>query len=245
MQPQPDVAALFGVDARLQRRRRRGQHDWRAFEPRAHYRHVAGVVDDAVFLLVGALVFLIDHDQAEFGERQEQRRAGADDHLRLAAGDGAPQPFALARRHARMPLGRAHAKTLGEAVEKLRRQRNLGHQDQRLASGDERRRDRLEIDLRLAGSGHAFEQEWLERARLDRCAERLRRLGLIGLQRSLRESLHRAAARRVRAPARRLECAVVDEAVDDARAASRASASADLASGPAGERLQHGGARGG
>ena len=42
-------------------------------------RHVAGVVDDAVFLLEGGLVLLVDHDQAEIGEGQEQGGARADD----------------------------------------------------------------------------------------------------------------------------------------------------------------------
>ena len=31
----------------------------------AHHRHVAGIVEDAVFLLVGGVVLLIDDDQAK------------------------------------------------------------------------------------------------------------------------------------------------------------------------------------
>ncbi len=57
-----------------------------------------------------------------------------------------------------MPFGRAHAEALREAVEELRRERDLGHQDQRLAALADRLGDRLEIDLGLARAGHAVEQ---------------------------------------------------------------------------------------
>ncbi len=43
-----------------------------------HHGHVAGVVVDAVRLLEGAVMLLVEDDQAEFVERQEQRRARAD-----------------------------------------------------------------------------------------------------------------------------------------------------------------------
>ena len=127
-------------------------------QPRAHHRHVARVIDDAVLLLVGALVLLIDDDEAEVGERQEQRRARADDHARLAARRPPPRALALALGQARMPFGRPHAEARGEAVEKLRGQRDLRQQDERLALLPQGFRDRLEIDLGLARSGDAFEQ---------------------------------------------------------------------------------------
>ena len=46
------------------------------------------MVDHAVLLLEGGLVLLIDHDQAEIGEGQEQRAAGADLALVFFAGHG-------------------------------------------------------------------------------------------------------------------------------------------------------------
>ncbi len=130
---EPAVASAFGVEPGLDRRRRRGQHDRRLLEPRAHHRHVARVVDDALLLLVGALVLLIDDDEAEVGERQEQRRARADNDGRLAARDRRPDAFALALGEAGVPFGRPCAETRGEAVEKLRGQRDLRQQHQRLA----------------------------------------------------------------------------------------------------------------
>jgi primosomal protein N' (replication factor Y) len=61
----------------------------------AHHRHVAGVILDALFLLEAWFVSFVDDNQAEVGIGQEQRRARADDHLRLAARDGPPGPPAL------------------------------------------------------------------------------------------------------------------------------------------------------
>ena len=155
---QPAYRPALGVDARLDRGRGRGEHDRRLLEPGAHDAHVAGVVDDAVLLFVGALVLLVDDDQAEVGEGQEERRARADDRPRLAARDRAPGPLALARREARVPFRRARAEARREPVEKLRGERDLRQQHERLPALSQRLGDRLEIDFRLAGAGDAFEQ---------------------------------------------------------------------------------------
>ena len=157
-QQQAAIAALFGVDARLDGGRGGGEYRGAVFEPRAHHRHVARIVGDAVLLLVGAFVFLIDDDEPQLLEGQEQRRARARDDLHLAARHAGPDARALARRHARMPFGRAHAEALGEAVEKLARERDFRHQDQRLPAVLDGCRDGLEIDLRLARAGDAFQQ---------------------------------------------------------------------------------------
>ena len=63
-----------------------------------------------------------------------------------------------------MPFGRPRAETGGEAVEKLRGQRDLRQEHERLALLPQSFGDRLEIDLGLARSGHALEQGRRERA---------------------------------------------------------------------------------
>src|SRR5579883_1825993 len=68
---QPCVASVLGIDPRLDRRRRRSEHDGGAFDPPAHHRHVAGMVRDAVLLFVRGLVLLVDDDQAEIAKGQE------------------------------------------------------------------------------------------------------------------------------------------------------------------------------
>ena len=65
------VAAAGGVDARFDRGRRRGEHERRALDARAHHRHVAGVIVDAILLLIGALMLLIDDDEPQIAKRQE------------------------------------------------------------------------------------------------------------------------------------------------------------------------------
>ena len=103
-------------------------------------------------------MLLIDDDQSEIVVRQEQRRAGADDDAHLPGGDRAPGPRAQALRQLRVPLGRAHAEALGETVEELRGQGDLGHEHQRLPPAPDDLADRLEIDLRLARAGDPVEQ---------------------------------------------------------------------------------------
>ena len=138
----------------------------------AHHRHVAGVIVHAVFLLVGRVVLLIDDDQAEIGVGQKQRRARADDDGDFAVGDRPPGARAAARRELRMPFRRAHAEARGEAVEELRGERDLRHQDQALPAGADRVGHRLEINFGLARAGDAVEQRDRIAALGDGCFQR-------------------------------------------------------------------------
>ncbi len=181
-QPQPAIAPGLGVDPRLDRGRGGGEHDRRLLEPRAHDAHVAGVVDDAVLLLVGALVLLVDDDQAEIGEGQKQRRARPDDRPRLPARDRAPGPLPLALGQARVPFRRPRAEPRREPVEELGGQRDFRQQHERLPPLPQRLGDRLEIDLRLARAGDAFEQRRGKGAGRDAGGEVVGRGLLVGVE---------------------------------------------------------------
>ena len=157
-QRKPRIAAAPRIDLGLDRRRRRRQHHRDFRDVAAHHRHVAGVIAHAVLLLVGGVVLLIDDDQAEIGIGQKQRRARADDDRYFAFGDGPPGARAPARRQFRMPFRRPRAEARGEAVEELRGERDLRHQDQALPAAADRVRHRLEINFGLAGAGDAVEQ---------------------------------------------------------------------------------------
>ena len=64
------------IDIGFQRRRGAGQHDRAILDACAHHRHVAGVIDGAVFLLVGLLMLFIDDDEAELAKgRNSDERA--------------------------------------------------------------------------------------------------------------------------------------------------------------------------
>ena len=167
------VAAAPRVDFRFDRGRRRGQHHRNFRDAAAHHRHVAGVVMRAVLLLVGGVVLFIDDDQAEIGIRQKQRRARADHHRDLVRRHRRPGALAHARRNLRMPFRRPHAEARGEAVERLRGERDLRHQDQRLPLLADVLRHRLEIDFGLAGAGDAVEQRHGVAALIDRGAQRV------------------------------------------------------------------------
>ena len=103
-------------------------------------------------------MLLVDHDQAEIGERQEQRRTGAHHHAHPALGDGAPGLAPLQAGQAGMPRRRHGAEAILEAFQPLRGEGDFGQQHQDLPAGGEGRCDGLEIDLGLAGAGYAIEQ---------------------------------------------------------------------------------------
>ena len=103
-------------------------------------------------------MLFVDDDQAEFAKRQEQRRARTRDDPDAPVGDLPPDLFASLRGEIGVPFGGRRAKAAMKAFHECLRQRDLGQQNQHLLSLFQRRCDRLEIDLGLAGTGHAFQQ---------------------------------------------------------------------------------------
>ena len=118
-----------------------------------------------------------------------------------------------------MPFGRPGAETRGKPVEKLRGQRDFRQQHESLAALPQDFGDGLEINLRLARSGHAFEQGRRECAVSDAPSEIVGRDALIGVE--ARQAEIRVERRRARFRGQRDggERAIRDEAVDHARRA--------------------------
>ncbi len=135
--------------------------------PGADEREVAGVVARRELLLVGGVLLLVDHDQAEVGDRREQGRAGAEHHARLAAAHPLPLLVALADAHPRMQDGEVIAEAQLDGAGEGRHERDLGHQQDRRPPAGERLLGGPQIDLGLAGAGHPLEQERRELAGLD------------------------------------------------------------------------------
>ena len=210
------VAPGFGVDARFDGGRRRGEDDRGVFEARAHHRHVARMIGGAVVLLVGALMFFVDHDEAQIAERQKQRRARAGDDAQLAGRGRPPDARALLLANARVPFGRLFAEARGEAFEKLRGERDLRHHDQRLSAVLQRGGYGLEIDFGLAGAGDAFEQERLVAFGLHGLDQRLRRQALGGFERRRGEIGIERSRDRLGRRGDGFQRPFVDESVDDA-----------------------------
>src|SRR5262249_11137092 len=130
-----------------------------------------------VLLFERTVVFFVDDDEPERGERHEDRAAGTDQYLcgTVAASLPHVDAFALAERGV---IRRGITKSLATSHERLRRQRDHGNENERLLAALERRLDRLEIDLGLAAAGHAVDQKTLEAA--ERGARRLDRETLFG-----------------------------------------------------------------
>jgi len=152
------IAAPVGIDDGFKRGCGRRQDNREFSDGAIEHGHVAGVVGDAVVLLVGAFMFLIDNDEAQLFPWQEKSGAGADDYFCLAASNAAPDAFAFAGPQVGMPLGGLAGKAGFNAGDESSGERNFGKQQEYLPAGGESRRHGFEINLGLAGTGDAIKE---------------------------------------------------------------------------------------
>ncbi len=115
-----------------------------------------------------------------------------------------------------MPFGRPHAEPRREPVEELRRQRDFRHQDERLSTVAERGGDGLEIDLRLARAGHAFQQRRREFSRTDCFAQCLGGAALLRAERRRGEIGIGPLGDRFSRQGERFQRTAIDERIDHA-----------------------------
>ncbi len=207
------LAALRVVEG-LHRRRGRAQHHRRAAELAAHHGHVAAVVARHLFLLVGAVLLFVHHDQGEVAHRREHRRARPHDHARIAVADAVPLlgPLGIGERGVQdRDLVSENLMQVGGG---LRRQADLRHQQDRRPAGGEHVLHGRQVHRRLARAGDAEQQRDREPLLFDPFANlfesrRLRRVereverGLAfktrnGKLRRLFEDVHDAAPRQRR-----------------------------------------------
>ena len=125
----------------------------------AHLGDPAGVVARVTLVLVGALVLLVDDDQAKVAHRREHGRAGPDTDARLAAAQALPFVVALAHAERRVQHRHHVAKARLKSPQDLRRERDLGDQHDRRAAPLQGILDRVQVDLGLARAGHAVQQK--------------------------------------------------------------------------------------
>jgi hypothetical protein len=157
----------------LQRGRGGAQHDRDVALVRAPDRHVARRVAQALLLLEGGIVLLVDHDQAQARQRHEYRKTGTEHNV------GPPglgvEETARACRIGHATVGAHHVgvrKTRGDTTFQLRRKRDFGHQHQCLAAARQNFGNGAQVNLGLAAAGHAVQQEGLELARSNECRHR-------------------------------------------------------------------------
>ena len=104
-------------------------------------------------------MLLVDADDAHLAERREDRGARPDDDLRLPERDSLALVAALCVGQAGMQQRDRIAEARLEPSERLRGQRDLGHEHDRCLAALQRRRARLQVDLGLAATGFAVEKE--------------------------------------------------------------------------------------
>ncbi len=193
---QQRVLAALGVIPALEAGRGRTQHHARAGRLRAHDGHVAAVVARRFFLFIALVVLLVHHDQAQIAHGRENPGARAHHHRRRARAN--PPPLIGALRIAEGAVQNGHA--IAEAAEELAghggRQGDFRHQQQRAAAAGQRRVDSVQVDLGLARSGHAMQQESAEFVRLNGGADLLEGGGLRRVERVRRA--HRSGVDRQR-----------------------------------------------
>ena len=117
------------------------------------------MVPRRALLLVGGLLLLVDHDQADLAEGREERRPRAHHDIGGTVEDAAPLVEALARRQLAVQEGDAVAEPGHEARCDLRRQCDLGHQDDHPKAARDRLARGPQVHLGLPARGHAMKQE--------------------------------------------------------------------------------------
>jgi hypothetical protein len=110
-----------------------------------------------LLLLVGLVVLLVDHDQAEVAEAARRRGAGADADARLAALQPPPLVVALAEGQSGVKDRDAIAEPGPKAGHRLRREADLGTRTIAPRAPRQRGLDRGQIDLGLARPGDPVE----------------------------------------------------------------------------------------
>ncbi len=139
----------------------------------------ARVVARIGLLLVGGVVLLVDHDEAQVSNRREDRGARPDADQRLAGLQAVPFVAAFAGGQPRVKQRDPVPEAAGEPRDDLRGQPDLRHQHDRPLPAPKRRLGRGEVHLGLPGPGDPVEQELAGGRSVDRRHDRAPRIALL------------------------------------------------------------------
>jgi hypothetical protein len=156
-QAEAGVTACLAVIQHLERRRRGAQNDRDVEVLGAGDREIARGVAQALLLLEGLVVFLVDDNQADFPHRREHGRARADDESGVAVARLPPRAKAFDVRKARVQKRRLDAQAGPKTCDELRREPDLRYQHQDLLAARHGLRNQVQVDLRLAAARDAVE----------------------------------------------------------------------------------------
>jgi len=108
-------------------------------------------------LVVRVMITFINHNQPEVGQGHKQCAAGADDQLQVTAAGSAPGVVAFTIREFGVIETHLVGKACHEAPDCLGGHGNFRHHHQRLASLRQHLRGCPQVNLSLAGTGHAMQ----------------------------------------------------------------------------------------
>ena len=112
-------------------------------------------------LLVAGIMLFIEHDQAEVRHWRKERRPRADDYFDGAGSSPLPGVVALAHRQAAMHKRHLTGKALRYAPDRLRRQGDLRHKQNRAPPLRQRFTNRTKVNLGFSAAGHAVQEKLL------------------------------------------------------------------------------------
>jgi hypothetical protein len=115
------ISSKSGIGPALKAGGRGSQYHRTAFLISAKNRKISGVVAHAIVLLVGVIVFFIDHDQSQAGERRKQGRPSTNSDIRLTRPNAPPLTEPLGRAETGMEYSDPGPKPSGESLSELRR----------------------------------------------------------------------------------------------------------------------------
>ena len=127
-------------------------------------------------------MLLVDHDQTEVFERREEGGTGADDDLRPAFADAAPLPPTVALGKGGMEDRSLRSESPFHRSRGGRREADLRHQNETAPPIRQNLFETPQIDLCLARSGDALEQEGCVLFLGERCSDRVNDLLLFAGQ---------------------------------------------------------------
>ena len=139
------------------------------------------MIADAVLLLERVVVLLVDDDERKLRQRNEDAEPRREHDLRFAAGRGIPVGPARAGGKAAVQRHRARTRQAGlHATLELRREIDLGHEDQHLAAVREHAGGSGKVDIGLAAAGDTVQHRRAECA--CRCGQGIDGRRLRGIQ---------------------------------------------------------------
>ena len=157
----------------LHRRGPRTQQQQALFLHTAVFCHLSGVIFRYIFRLIGGLLFLVQNDKLEPGQRSEYRRAGANDYPGFPRADPLPFVVSLTRPQRGVEHPDLVAKMGRKQPQQLRRQSDFWHHHQRGPAPLQHPADQLQIHLGLSAAGDAIEQRRRRLAGADQLVQTL------------------------------------------------------------------------